>query len=198
MERRETGRWATPSLSSTGQSSDSSLSWSNSQYGRRARSSVGRKEVVRMACGFCETVICERGMRAQLLADQSVALLSTDDDPQSVSLIGLDYTPTNCSCKIMDTACLVCGNAIGYHITQPCGRCLCSDNNGHLWLFHPEYVLSAPRWDLKFDRPVRWCELPELDQDYEASSLRKVYLTTPDGKLVLGDMVRREYDTICR
>ncbi|ORZ16143.1 protein FAM72, partial [Lobosporangium transversale] len=117
------------------------------------------KEVVRMACYFCTTLICERGMKAQLLADQSVALLSTDYTPQSVELIGPDYKPTNCLCRIKDTACLVCGNVIGYHITQPCEKCLSSDNNGHLWLFHPEYVNSSPRRDHILARPLRWNEL---------------------------------------
>ncbi|KAI9240373.1 MAG: protein FAM72, partial [Podila humilis] len=81
-------------------------------------------------CRFCESIICERGMKAQLLADQAIGLFSTDDAPQSVQLIGSDYKPTNCNCRIRDTACLTCGNAIGYHITQPCEKCLMAENNG--------------------------------------------------------------------
>ncbi|KAI7830733.1 protein FAM72 [Gamsiella multidivaricata] len=151
-----------------------------------------------MACRFCETIICERGMKAQLLADQSVALLSTDDAPQSVQLVGDEYKPTNCMCKIKDTACLVCGNVIGYHITQPCEKCLNADNNGHLWLFHPEYVFSAPRKDPLLNRTLKWNQLPEPEEDYETLSLHKVYLGAPEGKFVIGGMVRRDYDAICR
>lgn len=198
VERAEAGGWITPPFSSTAQISNSSLSVSGTPYQSRPRGTVDRKEVVRMACNFCKTIICERGMRAQLLADQSVALLSTDDDPQSVSLIDQEYRPTNCLCKIKDTACLVCGNTIGYHITQPCEKCLSADNNGHLWLFHPEFVLSAPRWNFKLDRAVQWGELPEPGQDLDALSLQKVYQCTSDGKLVLGGMVHRDYDDICR
>ncbi|KAG0246493.1 Protein fam72a [Mortierella sp. GBA43] len=173
VERAEAGGWITPPFSSTAQISNSSLSVSGTPYQSRPRGTVDRKEVVRMACNFCKTIICERGMRAQLLADQSVALLSTDDDPQS-------------------------GNTIGYHITQPCEKCLSADNNGHLWLFHPEFVLSAPRWNFKLDRAVQWGELPEPGQDLDALSLQKVYQCTSDGKLVLGGMVHRDYDDICR
>ncbi|KAF9354331.1 Protein fam72a [Mortierella sp. AD094] len=168
------------------------------QAASRSRHNAGLKEVVRMACRFCEAIICERGMKAQLLADQSVALLSTDDAPHSVQLAGSDYRPTNCMCKINDTACLVCGNAIGYHIAQPCEKCLSSDNNGHLWLFHPEYVQSMPRWNHKSSRPLRWSELPEPDQDFDTPSLRKVHQGGPGGRLIVGGMVRREYDAIYR
>ncbi|KAG0314436.1 hypothetical protein BGZ99_008132 [Dissophora globulifera] len=87
VERAEEGGWAPPSLSSTARSATQSW-YETSPFESRPRSShhqsnIGLKEVVRMACRFCETIICERGMKAQLLADQSVALLSTDDAPQS-------------------------------------------------------------------------------------------------------------------
>ncbi|KAI8601397.1 FAM72 protein-domain-containing protein [Dissophora ornata] len=195
VERAEAGGWALPSVSSAIRPS---YSWYESSREGRPRTSIGLKEVVRMACRFCEAIICERGMKAQLLADQSVALLSTDDAPQTVQLVGADYKPTNCQCKIKDTACLVCGNAIGYHITQPCEKCLSAENNGHLWLFHPEYVLSAPRWDPLLARTLRWSDLPEPDEDYATLSLRKVQQGDLNGRLLVGGMVRREYDAVCR
>ncbi|KAF9115135.1 Protein fam72a, partial [Mortierella sp. AM989] len=145
------------------ETAEQTAGWRGNAAESRTRHNAGLKEVVRMACRFCKAIICERGMKAQLLADQSVALLSTDDAPQS-------------------------GNAIGYHIAQPCEKCLSSDNNGHLWLFHPEYVFSMPRWDHKFERSLRWCELPEPDQDFESLSLHKVYLGGPDGRLTVGGM----------
>ncbi|KAF9585191.1 Protein fam72a [Lunasporangiospora selenospora] len=181
---------------------------------------IGLKEVVRMACRFCQSIICERGMKAQLLADQTIGLFSTDDGPQSVQMIGADYRPTNCFCKIRDTACVVCGNAIGYHITQPCEKCLGAENNGHLWLFHPEYVYSCPRFDplattdprsrhpQQQRRPMRWEELPEPEDDLEALSLSKVLIGEGGGeregrrggstRISFGGIVRREYDAICR
>ncbi|CAO3565690.1 unnamed protein product [Mortierella alpina] len=195
VERAEAGGWDQPSHSSV---SDHAPSWQDGAPDVRGRHHIGLKEVVRMACRFCESIICERGMKAQLLADQSVALLSTDDAPESVQLVGTDYRPTNCYCKIRDTACLVCGNAIGYHITQPCEKCLNAENNGHLWLFHPEYILTCPRLDPVCSRPLRWKELPEPDQDYEALSLGKVPQGGPGGRLVIGGMVRRGYENVCR
>ncbi|KAG0275305.1 Protein fam72a [Linnemannia gamsii] len=196
VERAEAGGWAPTSHTSAAGST--STSWYEEPVEYRGRHNIGLKEVVRMACRFCETIVCERGMKAQLLADQSVALLSTDDAPQSVQLIGVDYRPTNCLCRIRDTACLVCGNAIGYHITQPCEKCLNAENNGHLWLFHPEYISNCARRDPVFNRPLRWDELPRPEQDLDTLSLGKVMQGGPNGAMVVGDMVRREYDAICR
>ncbi|KAF9166057.1 Protein fam72a [Actinomortierella ambigua] len=153
---------------------------------------IGLKEVVRMACRFCEAV-------AQLLADQTIGLFSTDDAPVTVELIGDAYQPTNCSCEISDTACLVCGNAIGYHIMQPCKQCLSAENNGHLWLFHPEYVFSSPRYDPALARPLRWQDLPRPEQDDATKSLgRPIQRIDLRGRLVMGGMVRRDYESICR
>ncbi|KAF9966766.1 hypothetical protein BGZ70_001381, partial [Mortierella alpina] len=80
VERAEAGGWDQPSHSSV---SDQAPSWQDGAPDFRGRHHIGLKEVVRMACRFCESIICERGMKAQLLADQSVALLSTDDAPES-------------------------------------------------------------------------------------------------------------------
>ncbi|KAG9065322.1 Protein fam72a [Linnemannia hyalina] len=171
VERAEAGGWTPTSHTSAAGSTLTSRYDESLEY--RERHNIGLKEVVRMACRFCETIICERGMKAQLLADQSVALLSTDDAPQS-------------------------GNAIGYHITQPCDKCLNAENNGHLWLFHPEYILSCLRWDPAFMRPLRWGELPRPEQDFDTLSLGKVIQGRPNGAMDVGGMVRREYDAICR
>ncbi|KAF9133334.1 Protein fam72a [Mortierella sp. 14UC] len=91
--RAEAGGWAPSSHTSAGGSTSSF--WYDELTEYQGRYNIGLKEVVRMACRFCETIICERGMKAQLV----------------------DHKPTNCLCRIKGTACLVCGNAIGYHIT---------------------------------------------------------------------------------
>ncbi|KAG0088411.1 Protein fam72a [Podila epicladia] len=105
-------------------------------------SSTQSKSVCRMDCRYCSAVVCLRGMKAMLLADTSVELYSTDHPPGSVQLIDKDYTTSNCKCKIRDVACKVCGNVIGYHITQPCQQCLKAPNNGHFWMFHTEGVIG--------------------------------------------------------
>ncbi|GJJ68300.1 hypothetical protein EMPS_00646 [Entomortierella parvispora] len=105
IERAETGGWTVPNLSSTAGPTSSQQRDPGLEY--RLRADIGMKEVIRMACRFCETVICERGMKAQLLADHTIGLMSTDDEPHSVQFVGEEYRPTNCYCKIMDTACLV-------------------------------------------------------------------------------------------
>ncbi|KAF9427549.1 Crossover junction endonuclease mus81 [Podila epigama] len=158
VERAEAGGW------SSSNRYDNPLS---SSRGRNRYLEIGLKEVVRMACRFCESIICERGMKAQLLADQAIGLFSTDDPPQSVQLIGNDYKPTNCNCRIRDTA---------------------SENNGHLWLFHPEYIFSGPRLHHIFARQMRWEDLPNPEQDYDALSIGKVFQGGPNGRLQIGGM----------
>ncbi|KAI8596327.1 FAM72 protein-domain-containing protein, partial [Dissophora ornata] len=119
----------------------------NSQYTSSSNGSNGThsKTVCRMDCRYCSAVICLRGMKAMLLADTSVELYSTDHPPGSVQLIDKDYTTSNCKCKIRDVACRVCGNVVGYHITQPCQQCLKAPNNGHFWMFHTEGVIGQER-----------------------------------------------------
>ncbi|KAG0244057.1 Protein fam72a [Actinomortierella wolfii] len=134
------------------------------EYQSSQQRQIGLKEVVRMACRFCEVLLCERGMKAQLLADQTIGLFSTDDEPVTVELIGDPYRPTNCSCEISDTACLVC-----------------------------------PRFDPVLARPLRWQDLPPPDQDDASRSLgRGIQRADRKGRLIMGGMVRRNYDSICR
>ncbi|KAG0038735.1 Crossover junction endonuclease mus81 [Podila clonocystis] len=194
VERAEAGGWSGHSSragASISSSTSTSTRYSNPLENVRSRNhylEIGLKEVVRMACRFCESIICERGMKAQLLADQAIGLFSTDDPPQSVQLIGSDYKPTNCNCRIRDTACLTCGNAIGYHITQPCEKCLMAENNGHLWLFHPEYIFSCPRFDPLFARQLRWEDLPSPEQDFDTLSIGKILQGGPNGRMHIGGM----------
>ncbi|KAG0311438.1 Protein fam72a [Dissophora globulifera] len=108
-----------------------------------------------MDCRYCSAVVCLRGMKAMLLADTSVELYSTDHPPGSVQLIDKDYTTSNCKCKIRDVACRVCGNVVGYHITQPCQQCLKAPNNGHFWMFHTEGVVGQDRQSLDLGKLVQ-------------------------------------------
>ncbi|KAF9167199.1 Protein fam72a [Actinomortierella ambigua] len=108
-------------------------------------SSSSSKIVFRMDCRYCSAVVCLRGMKAMLLADTSIELYSTDHPPGSVQLVDKDYTTLNCKCRIRDVACRVCGNVVGYHITQPCRQCLDAPNNGHFWMFHTDGVVGQDR-----------------------------------------------------
>ncbi|KAF9178601.1 Protein fam72a, partial [Haplosporangium sp. Z 11] len=72
-----------------------------------------------------------------------------------VQLIDKDYTTSNCKCKIRDVACRVCGNVIGYHITQPCQQCLRAPNNGHFWMFHTDGVIGQERLNLDLGKLVQ-------------------------------------------
>ncbi|KAF9373661.1 Protein fam72a [Podila verticillata] len=140
----------------------------NASYSHHGGSSQS-KSVCRMDCRYCSAVVCLRGMKAMLLADTSVELYSTDHPPGSVQLIDKDYTTSNCKCKIRDVACRVCGNVIGYHITQPCQQCLKAPNNGHFWMFHTEGVVGQDRVNLDLQKLVQ--QLVNLTSSSPSSGL---------------------------
>jgi len=67
IERAEIESWTAPNLSSTAGTTTSSQ-WRDLGQEYRGRTDIGMKEVIRMACRFCETVICERGMKVSAQA----------------------------------------------------------------------------------------------------------------------------------
>jgi len=72
VERAEAGGWVPQSHTST--AGPTSASWYDEPFEYRGRHSMGLKEVVRMACRYCETIICERGMKVK----PAVLMDSTD------------------------------------------------------------------------------------------------------------------------
>ncbi|KAG0345431.1 Protein fam72a [Podila minutissima] len=152
----------------------------NASYSHHSSSSSTQsKSVCRMDCRYCSAVVCLRGMKAMLLADTSVELYSTDHPPGSVQLIDKDYTTSNCKCKIRDVACKVCGNVIGYHITQPCQQCLKAPNNGHFWMFHTEGVIGQDRVNLDLPKLVQ--QLVSMSSSLSSSSVLGGATTGPAG-----------------
>ncbi|KAI8388276.1 protein FAM72, partial [Radiomyces spectabilis] len=81
-------------------------------------------------CRDCKAVITDRGMSAILLSDHSIQLFSTDLFPDTVGFVHGDYSASSCGCRVRDTACLECGNVIGYHVNVPCKVCLEQNHNG--------------------------------------------------------------------
>lgn len=122
------------------------------------------KTVCTLYCNSCKNTMCNRGMKAILLGNTKVELYSTDTPPSGTQLVYMDYTTRNCLCRIRDAACLGCGNVVGYHVTQPCEKCLESCNNGHFWMFHADGVYSVDRTDIS-DKLLRWAALPLSDED---------------------------------
>ncbi|KAI9202676.1 FAM72 protein-domain-containing protein [Polychytrium aggregatum] len=134
------------------------------------------KAVCKLYCNHCATLMCKRGMKAILLGNTKVELFSTDTPPRGVQLIHLDYTTRNCLCRIRDAACLGCGNVVGYHVTQPCEKCLEACNNGHFWMFHAEGVHSEDRMDQNGRQLLRWESLPRSEEDKDHLEGRAVQL----------------------
>lgn len=125
------------------------------------------KPVCRLICRYCCAPVCNRGMKAILLADSGVELFSTDSPPPTVGFIHEDYVTEKCMCRIRDVACLSCGNQVGYHVTQPCKACLNSCNNGHFWMFHKEHVKFFERTNASGSKSIFWAELPGAENDTE-------------------------------
>jgi hypothetical protein len=130
-----------------------------------------KKHVYELACLHCKTKVCSRAMRAILLADVKIELFSTDTPPNTICLIFEDYVTNNCSCKIRDVACTGCGNCIGYHVTQPCFKCLEARNNGHFWMFYAENVSSAYRIDPSSKQALSWGTIDQWESEWNKKIL---------------------------
>lgn len=116
------------------------------QQSSRAGNPLRNKVVYALNCRYCQSHVCNRSMRAILLADTKVELYSTDIPPsRTVGLVDGDRQTQGCRCRIRDTACKHCGCVLGYHVSQPCERCLDARNNGHFWMFYAEGVECAER-----------------------------------------------------
>lgn len=117
---------------------------------------IKKKHVYELWCCHCNMNVCMRAMKAILLANIRVELFSTDTPPPTVNLVFDDYITCNCNCKIRDVACTGCGNVLGYHVTQPCPKCLDSKNNGHFWMYYAENVCSRYRINSQTCQTVFW------------------------------------------
>lgn len=117
------------------------------------------KAVCQISCLHCDRVMCKRGMKAILLGNTKSELFSTDAPPSGVQLVFDDYLTPNCMCKIKDAACLTCGNVIGYHVTQPCNKCLDACNNGHFWMFLSSGTRALERRNATNNQVLRWANV---------------------------------------
>ncbi|KAM3933271.1 protein FAM72A [Leptodactylus fuscus] len=126
------------------------------------------KQVSVLHCRFCKQVLCTRGMKAELLAGTDQEMFSTDIPPTDyVDFVGSCYLFEACRCKLKNVACLRCGNEVGYHVVAPCQPCLLSCNNGHLWMFHSQYVYNINRMDKSGMYILLWKDLPDTDEKQE-------------------------------
>lgn len=57
------------------------------------------------------------------------------------------------------------GNAIGYHVTQPCSGCLEACNNGHFWMFLSSCVIAMERIDAMTGRPYIWAQAHMMTEE---------------------------------
>lgn len=134
------------------------------------------KIVFELSCRGCATRVCNRAMKAILLADTKIELYSTDIPPTPVHLLDEDRLTQGCHCRIRDTACLGCGNVLGYHVSQPCERCLEAKNNGHFWMFYSDTIWARERMDLsQSGKAICWGDLTqnvEMDPTKMLDSIR--------------------------
>ncbi len=68
-------------------------------------SALRNKIVYRLQCLYCTTPVCERAMRAILLADTKIELYSTDIPPRALKTMDEDRLTQGCNCRIRDTVC---------------------------------------------------------------------------------------------
>ncbi|KXS17507.1 hypothetical protein M427DRAFT_133339 [Gonapodya prolifera JEL478] len=139
------------------------------------------KAVCELRCKHCARMMCQRGMKAILLASSKpgelrVELFSTDSPPPGAELFGDDYTTASCRCLIRDAACLGCGNTVAYNVTKPCATCLQACNNGHLWVLHADSVSSTDRLDTSGRKILRWADLPPAETDGDMAGVHEYSL----------------------
>lgn len=73
---------------------------------RNNNNALRNKIVYKLNCTYCKASVCERAMRAILLADTKVELYSTDIPPKAVVTMNEDRMTGGCNCKIRDTVCM--------------------------------------------------------------------------------------------
>lgn len=57
---------------------------------------------------------------------------------------------------------LFSGNVMGYHVSQPCEKCLEARNNGHFWMFYSDTVIPRERPDPTGNgKPLYWGSLTQ-------------------------------------
>ena len=71
-----------------------------------------------------------------------------------------------------------CGCILGYHVSQPCERCLEARNNGHFWMFYAEgvreterktQVVSEVRDGREVEVPLYWSMLQPMVEEAQIS-----------------------------
>lgn len=67
--------------------------------------SLRNKIVYKLNCTYCKIPVCDRAMRAILLADTKVELYSTDIPPKALVTMNEDRMTSGCNCRIRDTVC---------------------------------------------------------------------------------------------
>ena len=71
----------------------------------RASNALRNKIVYKLNCSYCKIPVCDRAMRAILLADTKIELYSTDIPPKAVVTMNEDRMTAGCNCRIRDTVC---------------------------------------------------------------------------------------------
>eukprot|EP00049_Salpingoeca_infusionum_P006994 m.113829 g.113829 ORF g.113829 m.113829 type:complete len:207 (-) comp13528_c0_seq2:162-782(-) len=154
-----------------------SSNMANATTNYRLQQIFDAKVVQDLHCASCSTMLCRRGMKALLLADVSTQLYSSDMPPTDrCDLIGDIYSTDSCQCRLSDFACLSCGEIIGYHVVEPCEKCLRSCNNGHLWMFHGDTVIGSDRVDPRTNRSITWGRVGPASMDVEGNITAHVAL----------------------
>ncbi|KAI7907954.1 uncharacterized protein BX663DRAFT_424925 [Cokeromyces recurvatus] len=124
------------------------------------------RHIYKLLCQHCKSLVCVRGMKAILLANNRIDLYSTDVPSSSICVLYRHYLKDTCQCRIQDTACLECGNILGYHIISPCLSCLNASHNGHLWMFRSEECDTIERYDIN-QKLMYWPNAPKIEIDLE-------------------------------
>ena len=116
-------------------------------------SGMRQKRFFTLNCTYCESLLTTRSTSSALLSDPAKTLYSADIVINVEKINDAKYKKSTCGCHLYDTACLCCGNIVGYYVKRPCDGCI-SGHNGHFYVFLKEKV-NAKEFYQNFKKMMR-------------------------------------------
>lgn len=114
------------------------------------------KKVYWIECKYCSTILSTRSMKASIIYNPQKTFFSTNKQTKFVIVMNKDYYAEDCDCLIRECVCFYCGNNIGYHVSQPCLKCLKSNHNGHFWIFFNQEIKPKETLFIETEETVYW------------------------------------------
>lgn len=105
-----------------------------------------KAEVLLVRCRCCGVAVSRRGMKALLLSDLSITMVSAGSDIDDAVVMTSELSEPKCECKCFLVVCKECGAELGYRVKRPCASCLTSNTNGHRTILTDGAVVTEQQY----------------------------------------------------